>query len=45
MELNPSDGEVTFASLVSLKCIVGVHVTGRREIFLRAGLFEAAAAE
>jgi glycosyltransferase involved in cell wall biosynthesis len=40
MELNPSEGEVTFASLVSLKCNVAVQVTGRKEIFLKAGLFE-----
>jgi glycosyltransferase involved in cell wall biosynthesis len=40
MELNPSDGEVTFLSLVTLKCNVGVYVTGRRETFLKAGLFE-----
>jgi len=41
MELNPSDGEVTFSSLISLTCNVGVFVTGRRAIFLKAGLFEA----
>jgi glycosyltransferase involved in cell wall biosynthesis len=40
MELSPSEGEVTFASLVSLKCAVGVYVTGKREIFFKAGLFE-----
>jgi glycosyltransferase involved in cell wall biosynthesis len=41
MEFNPSNGEVTFASLVSLKCNVAVCVTGRREIFFKADLFEA----
>ena len=40
MDVNPSEGEVTFASLMSLQCRVFVSVTGKREIFLRAGLFE-----
>jgi glycosyltransferase involved in cell wall biosynthesis len=40
MELNPSRGEVTFESLMSLQCNVLVSVTGKREIFFKAGLFE-----
>lgn len=40
MGLNPSQGEVTFESLMSLRCSILVSVTGKREIFLKAGLFE-----
>jgi hypothetical protein len=40
MDLSPSNGEVTFEKLVSLKCNVIVSVTARREIMFRAGLFD-----
>jgi glycosyltransferase involved in cell wall biosynthesis len=40
MDLNPSHGDVTFTSLMSLQCTVLISITGRREAFLRAGLFD-----
>jgi glycosyltransferase involved in cell wall biosynthesis len=41
MDLNPSDGEVTFESLLTLKCtVVASTVTARKEVFLRAGGFD-----
>jgi glycosyltransferase involved in cell wall biosynthesis len=36
----PSEGEVTFESLVAERCQPMVSVTGRREVFVRAGLFD-----
>lgn len=40
MELWPSEGEVTFESLVAQRCNVLVFVTARRDAILRAGLFD-----
>jgi glycosyltransferase involved in cell wall biosynthesis len=40
MDIFPSHGEVTFQSLVSLQCRVFVGVTARREVLIRAGLFD-----
>jgi glycosyltransferase involved in cell wall biosynthesis len=40
MELSPSTGEVTFERLVTQECNVRVFVTARREVILRAGLFD-----
>lgn len=41
MDLNPSRGAVTYESLMNLECTVLVSVMAKREIFLKAGLFEA----
>lgn len=40
MELSPSEGAVDFESLITQRCNVRVFVTARREVFLRAGLFD-----
>jgi glycosyltransferase involved in cell wall biosynthesis len=40
MTLCPSEGEVTFEHLVSLKCTVLSCLTARREIFFKAGLYD-----
>jgi len=40
MEVFPSEGEVTFASLVELRCHVFNSVTAKREMLFRAGLFD-----
>jgi len=41
MDLNPSDGEVTFESLLNLKCtVVTSTVTARKAALLRAGGFD-----
>lgn len=40
MEVTPSRGEVTVESLLAGACNVFISVLGRREIFLRAGLFD-----
>ncbi len=40
MELSPSEGEVTFESLVTQRCNVRVFVTARLETVVRAGLFD-----
>ncbi len=40
MDLNPSRGEVTFESLVLQKCSVMVSVVARRDVIMRAGLFD-----
>lgn len=40
MDLTPSEGEVTFESLVSQRCTVLVSVLARRDAILRAGLFD-----
>ena len=40
MDLSPSEGEVTFESLVSQKCNVMISVTARREAIIRAGMFD-----
>ena len=42
MDLNPSQGEVSFTTLMNLQCNVFISVTARREALLRAGLFEPA---
>jgi glycosyltransferase involved in cell wall biosynthesis len=42
MELCPSEGEVTLKSLVRKRCNVMSSVTARREILLKAGLFDEA---
>lgn len=40
MELSPSEGEVTFESLVSQRCNVMISVTARRGAIIRAGMFD-----
>ncbi len=40
MEVCPSNGEVTFETLVTLKCNVFISVTARREALVRAGMFD-----
>lgn len=40
MDLLPSRGEVTFASLISMRCNVCVSSTVRREMLLRVGMFD-----
>jgi hypothetical protein len=40
MEVAPSEGEVTFESLVMQECTVMTCVTARREMVLRAGLYD-----
>jgi glycosyltransferase involved in cell wall biosynthesis len=40
MALSPSEGEVTFESLLTQKCTVLTFVTARRDAILRAGLFD-----
>ncbi|HEX8749387.1 MAG TPA: glycosyltransferase family A protein [Pyrinomonadaceae bacterium] len=40
MEVAPSEGEVTFESLVMQRCTVMTCVTARREMVLRAGLYD-----
>lgn len=40
MELNPSSGEVTFERLITQQCNVFIGVVARREMLLRAGLFD-----
>jgi glycosyltransferase involved in cell wall biosynthesis len=40
MELNPSTGEITFARLLAQECNVIASVVARRELLLRAGLFD-----
>lgn len=42
MEVWPSEGEVTFESLVTQRCNVLVSVTARRDAIVRAGLFDEA---
>jgi glycosyltransferase involved in cell wall biosynthesis len=40
MEVFPTTGEVTFEKLASLECRVFVGVTARRDVLVRAGLFD-----
>ena len=40
MQVCPSEGEVTFQSLVELRCGVYIGVTAKRDVLLRAGLFD-----
>lgn len=40
MEFNPSEGEVTFESLVACRCNVPYSVLARREAIVRAGMFD-----
>ncbi|HVF90701.1 MAG TPA: glycosyltransferase family A protein [Blastocatellia bacterium] len=40
MDLSPSEGEVTFESLVSQRCNVMISVTARREAIVGAGMFD-----
>lgn len=40
MDFSPSNGDVTFESLVSLQCMVVVSVTARKEALLQAGGFD-----
>jgi glycosyltransferase involved in cell wall biosynthesis len=40
MDFSPSEGEVTFESLVSFKCMVLMSVTARKEALVRAGWFD-----
>jgi glycosyltransferase involved in cell wall biosynthesis len=40
MELHPSSGEITFERLLAQECNVIVSVVARRELLLRAGLFD-----
>ncbi len=40
MDLCPSEGEVTFESLLTQRCNVMTSVTARREIVMRAGMFD-----
>jgi glycosyltransferase involved in cell wall biosynthesis len=40
MDLNPSDGPVTFESLITQQCNVMVSVLARREKLIAAGLFD-----
>jgi Glycosyl transferase family 2 len=42
MTICPSEGEVTFESLVAKRCNVMTSVTARREIVMRAGMFDEA---
>jgi cellulose synthase/poly-beta-1,6-N-acetylglucosamine synthase-like glycosyltransferase len=40
MDMCPSDGEVTFEKLITLRCNVLILATLRRETFLRVGMFD-----
>ena len=40
MELYPSEGEADFIGLISLRCVVNVAVTARRETLVRVGLMD-----
>jgi glycosyltransferase involved in cell wall biosynthesis len=40
MARSPSDGDVTFESLISLKCNVMVSVTARKDAIVRVGMFD-----
>jgi glycosyltransferase involved in cell wall biosynthesis len=40
MEICPSHGEVTFESLVTQQCNVMTSITARREMVMRAGMFD-----
>lgn len=40
MDLLPSRGQVTFASLISMRCNVCISSTVRREMLLRVGMFD-----
>lgn len=40
MDLCPSEGEVTFESLITQRCTVFVSVIARREMIVRAGMFD-----
>jgi len=40
MDLSPSEGEVTFESLITERCQVPIFVTVRAEIVKRAGMFD-----
>ncbi len=40
MDLSPSEGEVTFTSLVTQRCNVTIFVTARRETVVRVGMFD-----
>lgn len=42
MDVCPSEGEVTFESLVTEQCQVAIFVTARKEAVIRAGLFDPA---
>jgi glycosyltransferase involved in cell wall biosynthesis len=42
MDFSPSEGEVTFAKLARLECVVTVSVVAKREVLERAGLFNPA---
>ena len=40
MQLCPSEGEITFQSLVEFRCQVYIGVTAKRDVLIRAGLFD-----
>ncbi|MBA3515896.1 MAG: glycosyltransferase family 2 protein [Pyrinomonadaceae bacterium] len=40
MDVCPVEGEITFANLITQQCNVWVGVTARREIIMRAGMFD-----
>lgn len=40
MDISPSDGEVTFESLITGRCQVSIFVTARTEAVIRAGMFD-----
>lgn len=40
MQLCPSEGEVTFQGLVEFRCQVYIGVTAKRDVLMRAGLFD-----
>src|SRR3954454_18431717 len=40
MDMNPSNGDVTFEKLIRLQCNVNTSVTVRREAVLKAGLYD-----
>lgn len=40
MDICPSEGEVTFESLVTQRCTVMACITARREMIVRAGMFD-----
>lgn len=42
MDISPSEGEVTFESLITFRCQVAIFVTARTEAVVRAGMFDAA---
>jgi glycosyltransferase involved in cell wall biosynthesis len=40
MDICPSEGEVTFESLITERCQVAIFVTARKEAVIRAGMFD-----